>query len=118
MRPVEMIRSDAMGEREARRELNRGRSVIDMSLPFKDRILDEFFLFEKGDRETVQLLMRGASPRRRARPPRDPRLPALTRRELSSDGPSESFAIGRDSFETLARARVVAFGVASHALWS
>lgn len=39
--------------------LSRTRSVIDTSLPFRKRILDEFFLLEDGDRETVRLLMRG-----------------------------------------------------------
>ena len=40
--------------------MDSGRSTIDPSLvTFRERALDQFFLLEKGDRETVQLLMRG-----------------------------------------------------------
>ena len=37
----------------------RDRSRVDVELPFRERVLDAFFLFESGDRATVALLMRG-----------------------------------------------------------
>ena len=47
-------------EREQRLEAARAfRSTVDVGLPFRDRILDQFFLDEPGDRDTVILLMRG-----------------------------------------------------------
>ena len=37
------------------------RSCVDLSLSPHDQIFDTFFLHEKGDRETVRLLMRGTA---------------------------------------------------------
>ena len=39
----------------------KGRSSVDLSLSPRDQTFDLFFLHEKGDRETVRLLMRGTA---------------------------------------------------------